>query len=210
MLAKVSTAEQGSYQWLKDRIGYVTASDVHLAMAKGTGAARVNYMVKMICERLSGEPTRGFKSKAMQDGNDNEPMARQIYEEIMQVKVTAQGFYYIEAEKLGASTDGEVDADGDIEIKNVIPAEQVKLLTTGRIKAAYMKQMQTQMYVREKKWVDYVSVSLGDEYNGELPDRYKVKIIRVERDDDMIEAIREEVAQFHGDVAKLMNKLVLA
>jgi len=52
-----------------------------------------------------------------------------------------------------------------------------------------------------------VSVSLGDEEKGELPDRYKVKILRVNRDEDMILQIRKEVTFFHHDLQELINKL---
>lgn len=207
MIAQASSAEQGSYQWLKDRIGYVTASNVSDVMAKGSGATRQNYMVKMLCEILSGEPVQGFKSKYMQDGNDNEPLAREIYQQITGTTVKEMPFYFIEKEKLGASSDGEVDADGIIEIKNVIPAEQVRFLTTGKIKSEYIKQMQTQLYVLDKKWCDFTSVSLGDEEHGELPDKYKAKILRVYRDEDMILQIRKEVAFFHHDLQELINKL---
>lgn len=207
MLARSSEYEQGTYEWLKDRIGYVTASNIALVMAKGAGATRQNYMVKMMCEIMSGEPTTGFKSRYMQAGNDNEPIARDLYREITGLEVTQVGFYYIEDEKLGASVDGDVEADGLLEIKNVIPAEQIRLLTTGKIKDAYIKQMQTQMYVREKQWCDFESASLGDEENGELPDKFKVKIIRVMRDDDMIMRIRKEVAFFHRDLQEMIKKL---
>lgn len=207
MLAKISSAEQGTYEWKKDRIGYVTASNVALVMAKGSGATRQNYLVKMMCEMLSGEPTTGFRSKYMQAGNDNEPIARELYQEITGRQVTQVGFAYIESEKLGASVDGDVEVDGLLELKNVIPAEQIRLLTTGRIKDAYIKQMQTQMYVRDKQWCDFQSTSLGDPENGELPDKYKVKIIRVIRDDEMILKIRREVAFFHHDLQELIKKL---
>ena len=207
MLAKASSAEQGSYEWLKQRIPYVTASNVAAVMAKGGGATRTNYMIKMVCEILSGEPTKGFKSKYMQAGNDNEPVARQIYEAITGEAVNEQPFFYIEEEGLGASVDGDVGEDGTIEIKNVIPAEQVKFITTGKIKPEYIKQIQTGLYVREKKWCDFVSVSLGDEEHGELPDEYKVKIKRVFRDEDMILEIRKEVSFFHRDLKKLIETL---
>lgn len=207
MLAKASTAEQGTEQWKIDRIGYVTASAVPDVMAKGSGATRRNYMAKLLCEILTGKPTKGYKSKYMQDGNDREDIVRAIYTQITGRAVTKMPFYYIEEEKIGASVDGDVDADGLMEMKNVIPAEQLDLLTTGKIKSGYIKQMQTQMYVREKKWCDYVSASLGDDELGELPDKYKIKIIRVERDEDMILQIRKEVAFFHHDLKQLIKKI---
>lgn len=209
MIAKASPYQQGTHEWLVERIPYVTASNVADVMAKGSGATRTNYMVKMLCEILSGEPTVGFKSKYMQDGNDNEPVARELYQQVSGNTIQEVGFYFIEDEKLGASSDGDIveDSDGIIEIKNVIPAEQVRFITTGKIKGEYIKQIQTNLYVREKKWCDYVSVSLGDEEHGELPDRLKVKIQRVIRDEDMILQIRKEVAFFHHDLNELIKKL---
>lgn len=207
MLAIASTAEQGSEQWKIDRIPYVTASMVADVMAKGRGTTRRNYMARMLCEILTGKPTKGYKSKYMQDGNDKEDIVRDIYIQITGKIVTKMPFYYIEKEKLGASVDGDVEDDGLMEMKNVIPAEQIELLTTGKIKDRYIKQMQTQMYVREKRWCDFVSASLGDDELGELPDRYKIKIVRVQRDEDLILRIRKEVAFFHHDLQELINKL---
>jgi hypothetical protein len=207
MKALISTAEQGSEQWLRDRIGYVTASKVSDVMAKGSGASRMNYMIKLICEILNGQPTRGYKSHHMQDGEDREPFARNLYQEISKEKVEQTGFWYLPDEKLGASSDGLVNDTGLLEIKNVIPAEQVRTLTTGKIKDCYVKQMQTQLYIYDRQWVDFFSLSLGDAEHGELPDQYKAHTIRVERDEAMIQNIREEVAKFHSDLAALIAKL---
>ena len=189
-----------------DRIPYVTASDVAKVMAGGSGATRRNYLTRKLCENLSGTPTKTFKSAKMQDGNDREATARTIYEKIRNCTIKQLPLAYLEDERLGASTDGEVNADGLIEIKNVMSSEQIDLWTTGKIKDVYVKQMQTQMYVLDKQWCDFVSVALGDEESGELPNHLKVKIIRVNRDEDMILRIRKEVAFFHHDLTKLIEK----
>jgi hypothetical protein len=201
-----SDAEQGSTEWLESRIGYVTASKVSDVMAKGTGATKRNYMVKVLCETLSGRPTPTFKSDYMQDGNDNEPTARLAYELETGNTVVEQGFCYMPEIKLGASTDGTVGEDGLIEIKNVKPAIQVDLIITGKIKSQYVKQMQTQMYVLDRQWCDFVSFSLGDD-DGELPEAYKVKIIRVLRDEEMIASILEATELFHTELGKLDEQL---
>jgi len=70
-----------------------------------------------------------------------------------------------------------------------------------------MKQMQTNLYVHDRKWCDYVSVSLGDDKEGELPDEYKVVILRVYRDEDLINQIQTAVKAFHIDVQKTINKI---
>ena len=208
MLAKASSAEQGSHQWLVDRIGYTSSSVVAAVMAKGSGATRTNLMTKMLCEIMTGEPVVGFKSKNMEDGNKYEADSRRLYEIMTGSTVKEVGFHYIEKEKHGSSSDGLVEGTkGAIEIKNVIPSEQVRLITTGKIKPEYIKQMQDQMYVYELDWVDYVQTSFGDEELGTLPDKYQVKIIRVMRDEVMIAEIRKEVAFFHHDLQKLIKKL---
>lgn len=208
MKALVDNSEQGTVEWLKVRIPYVTASNVADVMAKGQGVTRKNYMVRKLCESLTGQPAVGYKSRFMQNGNDNEPLARRVYEMLRKVEVEQTGFWYLPDEKLGASTDGIVNRDGLIEIKNVIPAEHTRLLTGGKIKDCYIKQMQTQMYVLDRQWVDFISQCLGDEEYGELPDEYKYHIIRVERDDDIIEQIRSEVAKFHTELEELKAKLI--
>ena len=206
MQRKFSDAEQGTDEWLADRIGYVTASN--MAAVMGKGAMHNNYLVKLLCETLTGTVAKGFKSQAMIDGNDNEATARLAYELHTGNTVTTAGFCYIEKLGLGASTDGIVEGtNGLIEIKNVIPATQIDFLTTGKIKRDYELQMQTQMFVLDKQWVDFVSMSLGDENYGELPEKYKMKIVRVNRDDKKIQEILTATKQFRRELKKLQKDL---
>lgn len=208
MRALENTAPQGSEEWLKAKIGYVTASHVADVMAKGQGKMRESLMVRMICEILTGKPVKGFKSDYMQNGNDREKDSARLYSLITGQELVERGFCYLEDEKLGASIDREVaGTDGIVEIKNVIASEQIRLLTLGTVPGKYMKQMQTQLYITEKIWCDYVSTSFGDEVNGTLPNKYKVKIIRVNRDEKMIAEIRTAVAEFHRDLIIKLNKL---
>lgn len=207
MQALIDNSEQGTREWRIARMPYVTASDVAKAMAKGSGATRANYMAKMLCEELSGQPVNGYKSSFMQNGNDHEPIARRAYELITGKTVQTVGFAYLPDERLGASSDGLVDDDGEIEIKNVIPAEQIRMLTTRKIKSEYLKQIQTQLYVYDRKWCDFISQSLGDDEYGRLPDHLRYCIIRVERDEETIAEIRKEVAKFHAEKDALKLKL---
>ena len=204
--AKISDAEQGSEEWLIERIPYVTASDVAKVMAGGQGVTRYNYLVKKLCENLSGKPVSGYRSKHMQDGNDNEAKGRELYQLISGKEVTQIGFAYREDERIGASTDGVVSDEGLWEHKFVIAPEQVRFIETGKIKPEYIKQMQTQMYVLERDWVDFQSTCFGDDEYGYLPEKFQVKIQRVYRDEEMIQRIRKECAFFHHDLNKLMEK----
>lgn len=209
MKALVDYSDQGSLDWKIKRIPYVTASEVKSVMAKGQGKTRTNYMHRKLCEILTGLPTPTFKNDYMQGGNDKEEFARQLYMKIYNCNVSPQaGFWYLPDEKLGASLDGDIaDSDGIIEIKNLVATEQVKLIVTKRPDSGHIKQVQTQLYVRDKKWCDYIGLSLGSEEHGVLPDKYKFTVVRIERDEEMITEIRQEVAKFHADLNELRKKL---
>jgi hypothetical protein len=201
-------SEQGSHEWKVARIPYITASDMHKVMAKGQGVTRKNYMVKKLCEQLSGTPTPTFKSSYMQDGNDREYIARDIYTQVTGTEVVERGFCYKPEVGIGASVDGYVvGTDGIIEIKNLVATEMIELITKQKIKSEYVKQMQTQMYVLDKKWCDFIGQSLGSEEHGELPDEYKFRIIRVERDEALIAEILAESKKFHEELNQLKEEL---
>lgn len=205
---KFSEAEQGTQEWLESRIGYVTASNMAAVMAGGRGVTRKNYMVKVLCEVLSGKPTNGYTNQYMQDGNDNEATARLAYELETGSIVTQRGFCYIPEIKLGASTDGEVkNENGIIEIKNVKPSVQVEFLISDKINPAYEWQMHTQMLVLDKDWCDFVSQSLGNEEDGELPENMQLKIKRVFRDPAKDKAILDATKKFHHELKQLIKKL---
>lgn len=207
MQAIISEAEQGTIEWLTERIPYVTASNISKVMAGGQGVTRHNYLVLKACEILSGTPVPGFKSKHMQNGNDNEQAGRELYQLITGNAVERSGFAYLPDEKLGASVDGLIGEDGEWEHKFVIPPEQVRFITTGKIKPEYMKQVQTQLHVRNRQWCDYQQTCFGDDEYGYLPKKHQVKIVRVYRDEAMILNIRKEVAFFHRDLQKLIDGL---
>ena len=60
--------QQGTEEWLAQRHGRVTASRVADVMARtrsGPAAARKNYMMELLCQRLTGQREDGFVSTAM-------------------------------------------------------------------------------------------------------------------------------------------------
>ena len=53
--------EQGSVEWFAQRLGKVTASRISDVMAKtktGYSASRKNYMMQLLCERLTGKKVK--------------------------------------------------------------------------------------------------------------------------------------------------------
>ena len=78
--------EQRSAEWFAARLGCVTASRVKDVMASGRGGApsatRKNYMMELLCERLTGQSGGADLSRnpAVQRGVELEPFACMAYE----------------------------------------------------------------------------------------------------------------------------------
>jgi predicted phage-related endonuclease len=85
---------QGSEEWKLARCGSLGASRLADAVARtktGYGASRANLMAELLVERLTGIPTEGFVSSAMQWGTEKEPDARAAYEFRSDVEVSQVG-----------------------------------------------------------------------------------------------------------------------
>lgn len=201
----MTDAAQGSENWLRARLGKLTASRAHDAIAKtktGWSTSRANLRAELITERLTGQPTEGFKSAAMQFGSDSEAEARAAYAFRKDVDVQEVGFIdHPHIPWSGASPDGFVGADGLVEIKVRNSANHIDCLLGAAIPVRYRTQMLWQMSVTGRKWVDYCS------YDPRLPERMRFCVRRIERDDRAIGDLEREVEIFLGEVEDLMQRL---
>jgi putative phage-type endonuclease len=197
--------DQRTEEWFNARLGKVTASRLADLMAKtktGYGASRENYMADLIVERLTQTPTVGFNSAAIQWGIDNEPIARQAYEEFAIVSVVEVGFVPHPAITMaGASPDGLIDDEGLVEIKCPNTATHINTFLSGNAPSKYILQMQWQMACTGRKWCDFVS------YDPRMPKKYRLFIKRVERDDDKIKEMETEVVKFLTELEYKLLKL---
>lgn len=197
--------EQRSDDWRQIRLGKVTASRVADMMARtktGYGASRANYMSELIIERLTGKPTEGFTSAAMQRGINLEPEARQAYEQAKELWVVETGFViHPTIEDAGASPDGLVDSAGLVEIKCLGASAHLEAILTGEIPDKYFKQMQMQMACCERAWCDYAA------YNPDFPEHMRLFIKRVPRDDKAIKEIESETTAFLDEMARKLAAL---
>ena len=124
--------EQRTTEWHTARLGKVTASKVSDVVARtksGYAATRANYMAQLVCERLTGKPTEGFSSAAMEWGVEQEGAARDAYSAKVGELVTEVGFINHPAiEMAGASPDGLVGVNGCFEIKCPSTATRIEYL----------------------------------------------------------------------------------
>ena len=196
--------EQGSNDWHLLRLGKVTASRVADVLSKGRSgesASRKNYRTELVVQRLTGQPGESFTNAAMEWGTATEPMARVAYEVEKQQFVEQVAFVdHPSIEWFGCSPDGIV-GDGLIEIKCPNSSTHIEYLTDDKPPAKYVPQMQCQMAVTGAKWCDFVS------FDPRLPEDLQLFVVRLERDDEYIEAMEAEVKKFLSEVDEMFTKL---
>lgn len=186
---------QGSFEWQVARAGSLGASCFYEILTKtkdgGWGASRKNLMGRLIAERLTGMPLENFASAAMRWGTLTEPDARTAYSFYTGSHVEQIGIVY-HPTILGshASPDGYVEADGMVEFKCPETATHIETLLSKKIDSKYVTQMQWQMSVTGRQWVDFVS------YDPRMPEEMQIFIKRVKRDDSVIEALQNAARAF--------------
>lgn len=196
---------QGTSEWFEQRRGKVTASRIADLMAKtksGYSTSRQNYLMQLLCERLTGKIEEGYKSSAMQRGNDLEAEARNWYQ--LETGENVEEVSFIDHPKInfaGASPDGLVGAEGLIEIKCPNTATHIETLRKKEPIDRYYKQMQWQMAVTGRKWCDFVS------FDNRLPDNLAYFCKRIPRDEAVIQEIEQEVQAFLLELDVTMAEL---
>ena len=198
--------QQGSEEWLRARLGKVTASRVRDIMATtksgGFTAGRKNYLAELVTERLTGEPAPKFVSAAMANGTECEPEARAAYAFQTDVDVDEAGFIeHPTIDMAGCSPDGLVGQYGLVEIKCPSTATHIETLLTGKIDPAYIDQMQFQMACTGRQWCDFVS------YDKRLPEPMRLHMQHITRDDKHIAKLELEVTQFLIDLDATVDLL---
>lgn len=187
--------KQRSEDWFKMREGRFTASQISrllgkLTTAKGLGAL-INYSHESAIDEIFGrEPEMEFLPNDMQRGVDLEPLAFKKFTELMEeefVDVVECGFYTF-GEHAGASPDGLVGDTSILEIKCPQRAKFFKYVMNGAEEIAinYMAQMQMQMLCTDTNicyFMNYI-IDKGQE---------RWHIIEVQRDEDMINLIKERI-----------------
>jgi putative phage-type endonuclease len=185
--------EQRTPEWFAKRLGLVTASRIADVMAKtktGASASRSGYMAQLVTERLTGAPTEGFQSAAMEWGIEQEPHARAAYEAREGVLVDEVDFVRHPLLEAGASPDGLVGEDGLIEIKCPATSTMLEYIEDRSVPRKYILQIQWQLACTGRNWCDFVA------FDPRLPEHLRLLVIRVPRDEGVIAEIAGEVGRF--------------
>lgn len=204
-MSKANEAQE-SQDWMQQRCGMFTASRASDLMARtksGPSTSRGNLIALLVSERLTGHTVETYRNAAMDRGIDLEGEARDAYSFATGNVVEETGFVvYGGLPHTGASPDGLVGDDGLVEIK--CPAAQGKHLSAllrSEHAAEYRWQLQHQLMVTGRQWVDIVS------YDPRWPDDLQLAIKRVERDEDAIQQLRDAITEADAEVEAFIEAL---
>ena len=184
---------QGTTAWMKLRAGKPTASCFDKIITPGGKASTSadGYFAHLLAERAMGEPIDGFKSQWMERGNDYEDRAVASYELSHDCDTVRVGFVTSDDGLIGCSPDRFIVGcpAGALECK--APSAPVHvgyyLAAVGASKE-YKVQLQGQLWVCEREWVDIIS------YHPGIPD----VVFRVTRDEEFIAVMAAHVRAFSG------------
>lgn len=202
---KANELQEGD-DWMLARVGAFTASRAADLMARtksGPSASRGNLLTLLAVERLTGQPVDTYSNAAMQRGIELEAEARDAYS--FQTGNIVQEVGYVPhptVERAGCSPDGLCGDSGLVELK--CPASMAKhldALRTGAHAQEYAWQLQHQLWVTGRDWVDAVS------YDPRFPDGLQLAIKRVSRDEEAIILLETSVKIADREVDAMVREL---
>lgn len=192
--------EPGSAEWKMARLGIPTASKFDKIITPKTlkiSESMAKYAHLLVAEQLLGVPMEDdANSGFMQRGVVLEKRAIDYYHLLHEDAVLEPaGFLTLDDGSAGATPDHMVGANGLLEIKVPSAPIHIGYLLDGGI--AYRCQVQGQLWIAEREWVDTLS------WHPELPPA----LVRVPRDESFIKALSAAVKQCNDYIAEVKVKL---
>lgn len=205
---------QGSQEWHEARCGTITASnfaEVRKRLKSGANKgdfsqAAKQYAFKLAVERISGQLLQEdkFETFEMRRGRELEPEARYAHEQKIGVMVEQTGIVKTDDGLFGASVDGLINNDGCAEYKCFIsPASLMPIILEDDISDC-TDQIQGQLWITGRKWADFCLYCPALKVIGK-----DLKIFRVNRDEEYIEAMETDLLEFNKLVESYKTKLMV-
>ena len=191
---KIHQVQQGSGEWLKARLGVVTASEADSLLTPmfkaRTGEGVATYTARKVAEKVLGFSwDEGANSFHMEQGSILEGEAIPWLEFAHDISVQRVGFITSDDGRIGCSPDGLIGADGGIEVKCPSIPVHARYLLDGELPKDYAIQVHFSMYVTGRPWWLFLS------YNRQFP----ALLLKVERDPKADAAIAHALELFAED-----------
>jgi putative phage-type endonuclease len=198
--------KQGTDEWRQARCGSIGSSDAPRMVRKlksgDYSADREQLLAEKLIERMTGTPFAGFKSAAMAQGVEREPLARMTYELVRGVTVEEVGLVtHPTIEGVHASPDGYVGEKGGIEIKCPLAAAHMNALLSETVAGDYLVQMHWQMACSGRAWTDFIS------FHPDFPPAMQMWVKRVPRDPARIAELESAARVFIGELQARIGRL---
>lgn len=199
---------QGSPEWIRQRIGYLTASRMAIAMdflkSGKESEARKKLKFDILAERLTDAAVEHYVTDEMRWGIENEPSARETYEAMSGSLVMPMGFVpHPTIELFGASPDGAVDADGLVEFKCPKTTTHIAWMLAGQVPEQHKPQMLAQLACTRRQWVDFVS------YDPRVPEAQQLFVRRFQPKPEDIAAVEKAAQEFLVEVEAMFEQLTM-
>ncbi len=198
---------QGSDAWFKARLGVITASRLGDVMRKtkwGESTYKAKLRLELAIERITGKSASNVvMNQAMRDGVEREPDARALFEAITGKEVAEVGsFNHPTIPNTSASPDGLIRGENAcLELKSPTHATHAKNLMSDTMPKNYIYQVQHQIQCTESDYAYFAS------YHPDFPKDLRLKWVRVERDDSVLESLNEEIRAFDISIEDLIIKI---
>jgi len=196
---KIVECKQMSPAWYAVKCGLPSASSYDkIVTSKGESSkSKTNYLYRLAGETVTGVRTETYQSSIMEAAIVMEAEAREMYELITGNEVYQVGFCMADNERTGASPDGLIREDGQLEIKCPLLHTHIDYLLKKKLPTAYIQQVQGQLFVTGREWCDFMSYYPG----------IKPLIIRVERDKAFILRLENELIKFYRELDLLIETI---
>lgn len=197
----------GTPAWNEFRRGKVTASRFGDIMteprSKGSterSKTAESYLMEIVAAAITGQDKVGGRSSAMDRGVDMESDALDAYARQRFVEVGEGHILQRPDHIICATPDGFVDEDdsgpGLLEVKCPESKTHLSTFLSRQLPEEYLYQVQGQLWVAERAWCDFIS------YDDRFPKPMQMVVIRVQRDEELIEAMAKKVYAF-ADVVQM-------
>jgi len=196
-----STIEQGSSDWLKMKLGVISASNAKYLLGKRTADGRATYMASLIAQVCTGVSPE-LSAKPLQWGKDNEQSARSAYEFEKDESVLTLPFIYAHDYRVGCSPDFlSVTTKSGGELKCPFNSENhIKFLCFDDVKKEYYAQVQFSL------WVTGADFWAFGSYDPRMKKNQLATTI-FEPDTAMFERFLEETSYFIAEMDEKLERL---
>lgn len=207
-LDQMETSNDTLSDWQKERLGKFTSSRIGDLMKQGRGKnerwgkVAESYIYEKISELLTGLPKETPETFAMAWGTKYEAEAIEVYNKTRKQKATPMGTLYVPFNEIcGGSPDGFVGIDGIIEVKCPNSHNHFETYISENIKPEYIYQCQGNMLFSNRKWCDFISYDPRFQQ-----EELRIKVIRIERDEEMCDAILDRITEATQKVLEIKEK----